>query len=76
MTHEEPICPCLICRDHGDRAQLDAVDRNTVEHVEEHGWSVMQIPEDELGPGWAFTVGLWHSRRQPELAILAWRSTP
>jgi hypothetical protein len=29
----------------------------------------MQIPEDELGPGWAFTVGLWHSRRQPELAI-------
>ena len=69
MTVGEPICPCIICCDYGDRDQLDAIDRNTIKHVEEHGWSVMQIPEDELGPGWAFTVGLWHSHRQHELAI-------
>jgi hypothetical protein len=69
VTDDQPTCPCIICRDYGDRDQLDAIDRNTIGHVEEHGWSVVQIPEDDLGPGWAFTVGLWHSHRLPELAI-------
>lgn len=69
VTEDRPTCPCIICHDYGDRDQLDAIDRNTIGHVEKYGWSVVQIPEDDLGPGWAFTVGIWHSHRQPELAI-------
>ena len=69
VTDDRPACPCIICHDYGDRDQLDAIDRTTIGHVGEHGWSVVQIPEDDLGPGWAFTVGLWHSHRRPELAI-------
>ncbi|WP_198153909.1 DUF4262 domain-containing protein [Catenuloplanes japonicus] len=57
-----------MCHDYGDRDRLDTIDRNTIGHVEERGWSVMHVPEDDLRPGWAFTVGLWHSHRQPELA--------
>lgn len=56
MTDGEPICPCISCHDYGDRDQLDAIDRNTIAHVSEHGWSVMHIPEGELGPGLAFTA--------------------
>jgi hypothetical protein len=41
----------------------------TVEKVQERGWQVMMIPGDENGPGWAFTIGLWHTYRFPELAI-------
>lgn len=69
VTESQPTCPCVICHDYGDRDRLDAIDRTTIGHVQEHGWSVVQIPEDDLGPGWAFTVGIWHSHRQPELAI-------
>jgi hypothetical protein len=69
VTDGRPTCLCILCNDYGDRDQLDAIDRNTIGHVEEHGWSVMQVPEDDLGPGWAFTVGLWHTHRQPEVAI-------
>ena len=69
MTDGQPTCPCIICLDYGDRDQLDDIDRNTIGHVKKHGWSVMQIPEDDLGPGWAFTIGLWHTHHQPEMAI-------
>lgn len=27
------------------------------------------IPADDLGPGWAYTIGLWHQHRIPELAM-------
>lgn len=27
------------------------------------------IPEDDLGPGFAYTVGLWHTYRSPELTM-------
>ncbi len=27
------------------------------------------VPADEHGPGWAYTTGLWHGHRIPELAM-------
>lgn len=59
-------CPCLICADATD---LDAIDRDSVENVRRYGWSVMMIPEDEHGPGWAFTIGLRHTRGTPDLIM-------
>lgn len=69
MTADEPRCRCIICHDYGDRAELDDIDRNTIRHVREHGWSVLMIPEDDSGPGWAFTVGLWHTLGVAEVAM-------
>ena len=43
-------------------------------HVRLHGWSVLMIPDDHRGPGWAYTVGLWHTHRMPELAMFGLRS--
>ncbi|MEU7894237.1 DUF4262 domain-containing protein [Nonomuraea sp. NPDC049152] len=56
-------CQCVIC------FELDSGDRRTIEHINEYGWSVVMIPEDETGPGWAFTVGLRHSFDSPEIAM-------
>ncbi len=64
----------MICRDYGDRARLDAVDTRLVESVAEHGWGVVMIGAQESNPGWAFTVGLWHSHRLPELAMFGQRN--
>ncbi|MFI0447358.1 DUF4262 domain-containing protein [Actinomadura sp. 6N118] len=59
-------CHCILCEDHGE---LDDIDRQTMENVRTHGWGVINIPADDAGPGWSFSVGLWHSHRSPELAM-------
>ncbi|WP_427168838.1 DUF4262 domain-containing protein (plasmid) [Streptomyces sp. C1-1] len=60
------VCHCVVCQDVGDP---DARTRLSVATIGEHGWQVIMIPADDQGPGWAYTVGLWHSHRIPELAM-------
>ncbi|MER6146060.1 DUF4262 domain-containing protein [Streptomyces sparsogenes] len=45
------------------------MDLRTVEQVEEHGWSVVMVPTDDEGPGFAYTIGLWRTYGVPELAM-------
>lgn len=61
-------CECLICRGVPD-AELDSYYRGTVGHIAEFGWSVPGVFADDRQPGWAYTVGLWHSFGHPELAM-------
>lgn len=62
-------CRCIICYDYGDRARLDNSSLRTIVHVKEYGWSVVLVQPQGSRPGWAFTIGLWHSHRSPELAM-------
>lgn len=62
-------CRCIICHDYGDRDRLGNFDLRTIVHVKEYGWSVVLVPAEGDRPGWAYTVGLWHSHRSPELAM-------
>jgi hypothetical protein len=59
----------MICADYGDRDSLDTVDTNLIANVGQRGWGVLMIGADDTSPGWAFTVGLWHTHRSPELAM-------
>ena len=59
----------MVCRDYGDRDRLDAADTRLVANIGEYGWGVIMIGADDVSEGWAFTVGLWHSHRLPELAM-------
>lgn len=43
--------------------------QQTIAQIQEHGWQVMMIPGDDDGPGWAFTIGLWHTHGISELAM-------
>ncbi|MFJ1756364.1 DUF4262 domain-containing protein [Kitasatospora sp. NPDC088134] len=69
MTSAQPACRCVICHDYGDRAAAGRSERWAVEQVRQHGWGVVMVPADEEGPGFAYTVGLWHTHRAPELAM-------
>src|SRR5262245_53518228 len=51
----------------------DDHDRAVLEAVAEHGWAVIVIPEDEEGPGYAFSVGLFHTLGQPEVMVMGLR---
>jgi len=48
--------------DPGDRKLLDDVDR--------HGWHVVKVTNDETDPGFAYSVGMFHTFRQPEIIVV------
>ncbi|ESV55891.1 iron dependent repressor, N-terminal DNA binding domain protein [Mycobacteroides abscessus MAB_082312_2258] len=64
-------CECLLCVDYGDRDQYNDSDRDIIGSVTEYGWSALGIgpTSPEESPPFAYTVGLWHTMRLPELAI-------
>ncbi|MFF5263674.1 DUF4262 domain-containing protein [Actinomadura viridis] len=69
MSDGRSPCACIICHDYGDRDRLDNFLLRTIVHITQYGWSVVLVPGDDERPGWAHTIGLWHSHRAPELAM-------
>jgi hypothetical protein len=77
-----PGCDCHICR---PDASYNELDRRTIDTVLEHGWQVILVSADvscsdpehdhsavdhgEPGPAFAYTVGLGHRFRHPELLM-------
>jgi hypothetical protein len=40
------------------------------DNIEEHGWHAMQVPGDEEGPGFVYTIGLYRTFKHPEIICL------
>jgi hypothetical protein len=49
--------------------ELDEGERNVPGHIENHGWNVTNIREQDGQPGWAFTIGLFENFGHPEMVI-------
>ncbi|MGC0420006.1 DUF4262 domain-containing protein [Embleya sp. AB8] len=69
MTDDPFPCRCVLCHDYGDRGDADRGDLTIIENVQQHGWHVVMVPEDDIGPGFAYTIGLSHTHSAPELAM-------
>ncbi|MFG2990456.1 DUF4262 domain-containing protein [Streptomyces sp. NPDC048257] len=69
MTDDPFQCRCILCHDYGDGDEADQADLTIIENVQQHGWHVVMVPEDEIGPGFAYTIGLSHTHGAPELAM-------
>lgn len=69
MTDDPFQCRCVLCHGYGDRNEADRADLTIIENVQQHGWHVVMVPEDEFGPGFAYTIGLAHTHGRPELAM-------
>ena len=50
-------------------ASLDETERDVLKRREEHGWFVNVIAEDEVGPGFAYSFGLYEEFSHPEVII-------
>lgn len=48
----------------------DDRDRKVLADVAEYGWTVMGITKDHSGPGFAFSIGLFHTLGHPEILIM------
>ncbi|MFF7993253.1 DUF4262 domain-containing protein [Kitasatospora xanthocidica] len=69
-----PACPCVLCDPAASatfraRRQLSRHWSVETAHVREYGWHVVGVGGGGEVPDWAFTVGLWHSYRLPEVAM-------
>lgn len=62
-------CFCRLCSPQDGDEELDERERKLLTDVQGHGWAVMGITQYGDLPGWAFTVGLWHTFRAPEVAM-------
>jgi hypothetical protein len=47
----------------------DDYDRKLLADVESHGWHLVGIGDDPDGPGYVFSVGIYHTLGQPEVCI-------
>jgi hypothetical protein len=65
-------CECWLCSD-DDPAEMDDYLRDIAWHVQGHGWSVVALPEEGEFPGWAYSVGMWHTMRAPEVCMFGLR---
>ena len=70
---QDKVCRCVLHEPPDDEASWDQGDRKLVADVEEYGWHVCLVTEDDATPGWAFTVGLWHTFGHPEVAMFGLR---
>ncbi|WP_168140629.1 DUF4262 domain-containing protein [Mycolicibacterium frederiksbergense] len=69
--HDRGGCRCLICAG-GATDTVEPRKRRTVATVERYGHQCTTVgasQPDGLAPPYGFTSGMWHSYRQPELAI-------
>lgn len=48
----------------------DDGDRKLLADIARVGWAVVGIPEDEEGPGYAYSVGLYHTFGHPEVILI------
>lgn len=51
------------------RVAEDASEQRVLDDIAEHGWHCVHILEDDEGPGYSFTIGLWASYAHPELIV-------
>jgi hypothetical protein len=48
----------------------DDIERRVVDDVRAYGFHVIKVMEDEEGPGFAYSVGLFHTLEHPEILIV------
>ncbi len=47
----------------------DDIDRKLLADIKEYGWHVIAVPEDEEGPAFAYSIGLFHSLQHAEVIV-------
>jgi len=53
----------------------DDSDRKLLADIENHGWHLVSIEEDDEGPAYVFSVGLLHTLGHPEICIFGLNSS-
>jgi hypothetical protein len=47
----------------------DDNDRRVIKDIRKHGCHIIHVGPDDEGPGWSYSIGLFHSYEQPEIMM-------
>lgn len=47
----------------------DDYERHVVEDVQRYGWHIVGVEDDPNGPAFAYSIGIYHTLKQPEIII-------
>ncbi|MEO7984136.1 MAG: DUF4262 domain-containing protein [Bacteroidota bacterium] len=53
-----------------NRQDLSEGDKKLINDINEYGLHVIRVMEDESGPAFTYSVGLYHSYKHPEVLII------
>jgi hypothetical protein len=48
---------------------MDSADQKVLDDIATYGWHVVKVYEDEVGPGFAFSIGLFRTFGHPEVIM-------
>jgi hypothetical protein len=51
-------------------SDMNAGDKKVLSDVKEYGWHVLSVFEDDEGPGFSYTIGLFHTFKHPEVLMM------
>ena len=55
------------------RKPQDKQEQKLIADIERYGWHVIKVLEDEKGPGFAYSIGLFHRYAHPEILVIGLR---
>ncbi|MCM2425201.1 DUF4262 domain-containing protein [Streptomyces sp. RKAG337] len=71
---DDSPCFCLLCSPPKDGPARDERDRQVASSVSDFGWHVMGVgAQNETPADWAYSIGLWHTLRSPEVCVFGLR---
>ncbi len=47
----------------------DPSEQRVIDDVQRHGWHIVCVDEDEDGPAFAYSIGLFHTLKHPEIIL-------
>ncbi len=53
----------------------DDDERHVIEDVRQYGWHIVLIEDAPEGPAFAYSIGIWHTLKQPEIIIFGLGNT-
>lgn len=51
----------------------DPLEQTILDNVEEYGWHINAIPEDDEGPAFAYSIGMYRKLAHPEIIMIGQR---
>ncbi|POX45689.1 DUF4262 domain-containing protein [Streptomyces sp. Ru72] len=71
---DRPPCFCLLCAPPADGPAWEERDNRIAQSVIDFGWHVMGVGAGDDAPAdWAYSIGLWHTLRSPEVCVFGLR---
>src|SRR5580693_6146755 len=49
---------------------FDPGDRKLLDDIDSHGWHVLGVIENPVGPPFAYSVGIYHTLKHPEIVVV------